>query len=75
MSAAASIRLVDYTPWAFELPAITLDVNIQSDHVVVTSRLSLEPRLSGEPLVLFGVDLAIESLAICLLYTSPSPRD
>ena len=64
MTAAASIRLVDYTPWSFELPAIALDVNIQSDHVVVTSRLSLEPRRSGEPLVLFGVDLAIESLAI-----------
>ena len=64
MTAAASIRLADYTPWAFELPAIALDVNIQSDHVVVSSRLSLKPRRSGEPLVLCGVDLAIESLAI-----------
>ena len=64
MTAAASIRLADYTPWAFELPAIALDVNIQSDHVVVSSRLSLKPRRSGEPLVLCGVDLEIESLAI-----------
>ncbi|WP_392348032.1 aminopeptidase N [Parasynechococcus sp.] len=64
MTAAASIRLADYTPWAFELPAIALDVNIQDDHVVVASRLSLEPRLPGELLVLCGVDLAIESLAI-----------
>ena len=64
MTAAASIRLADYTPWAFELPAIALDVNIQSDHVVVASRLSLNPRGSGEPLVLCGVDLAIESLVI-----------
>ena len=64
MTAAASIRLADYTPWAFELPSIVLDVNIQDDHVVVASRLSLEPRRSGEPLVLCGVDLAIESLAI-----------
>ena len=64
MTAAASVRLADYTPWAFELPAIALDVNIQSDHVVVSSRLSLKPRRSGEPLVLCGVDLAIESLAI-----------
>ncbi|MBA4736391.1 MAG: aminopeptidase N [Synechococcus sp.] len=64
MTAATSIRLADYTPWAFELPAIALDVNIQSDHVVVSSRLSLKPRRSGEPLVLCGVDLAIESLAI-----------
>ena len=86
MTAAASIRLADYTPWAFELPSIALDVNIQDDHVVVASRLSLEPRRPGEPLVLCGVDLAIESLVIdqaplspedysCLLYTSPSPRD
>ncbi|MDO6352842.1 aminopeptidase N [Synechococcus sp. YX-04-1] len=64
MTAATSIRLADYTPWAFELPAIALDVNIQSDHVVVSSRLSLKPRRSGEPLVLCGIDLAIESLAI-----------
>ena len=35
MTAAASIRLADYTPWAFELPSIVLDVNIQDDHVVV----------------------------------------
>ena len=87
MTAAASIRLADYTPWAFELPSIVLDVDIQDDHVVVTSRLSLKPRRSGEPLVLCGVDLVIESLVIdqaplspedysfCLLYTSPSPRD
>ena len=64
MTASASIRLADYTPWAFELPAIALDVNIQNDHVVVTSRLSLQPCRFGEPLVLCGVDLAIESLAI-----------
>ena len=64
MTAAASIRLADYTPWAFELPTIALDVTIQDDHVVVASRLSLEPRRPGEPLELCGVDLAIESLVI-----------
>ncbi|MDC3011032.1 aminopeptidase N [Synechococcus sp. AH-736-G21] len=64
MTASASIRLADYTPWAFDLPEIALDVSIQSDHVVVRSRLNLEPRRSGEPLVLCGVDLKIESLAI-----------
>ena len=64
MTAAASIRLADYTPWAFELPKIVLDVTIQDDHVVVASRLSLEPRRPGEPLELCGVDLAIEFLAI-----------
>ena len=64
MTAAASIRLADYTPWAFELPTIALDVTIQDDHVVVASRLSLQPRRLGEPLELCGVDLAIESLVI-----------
>ena len=71
MTAAASIRLADYTPWAFELPSIALDVNIQDDHVVVASRLSLEPRRPGEPLVLCGVDLAIESLVIDQAPLSP----
>ena len=71
MTAAASIRLADYTPWAFELPSIVLDVNIQDDHVVVASRLSLEPRRPGEPLVLCGVDLAIESLVIDQAPLSP----
>ena len=64
MAAAASIRLADYTPWAFALPAIVLDVNIQDDHVLVSSRLNLEPRGSGDPLILRGVDLDVESLAI-----------
>ena len=64
MTAAASVRLADYTPWAFNLPDIALDVNIQSDHVVVASRLHLDPCRSGEPLQLCGVDLEIESLAI-----------
>ena len=71
MTAAASIRLADYTPWAFELPSIVLDVNIQDDHVVVASRLSLEPCRPGEPLVLCGVDLAIESLVIDQAPLSP----
>ena len=85
MAAVAPIRLADYTPWAFSLPVIKLDVDIQSDHVVVSSRLELQPQTSSSPLLLRGVDLTIESLAIdevplepsewsyeagCLLYTS-----
>ena len=31
MTAAASIRLADYTPWAFELPSIVLDVHVQDN--------------------------------------------
>ena len=59
MAAVAPIRLADYTPWAFTLPAIELDVDIQSDHVVIRSRLQLKPLAGGAPLVLRGVDLTI----------------
>ena len=44
--------------------SVDLDVQIQSDHVVVTSHLSLEPRQAGSPLVLQGVDLELLSIAI-----------
>ena len=64
MAAAAPIRLVDYTPWPFALPEIHLEVDIRSEHVLVTSRLLLEPRQAGAPLELRGVELLIESIAI-----------
>ena len=64
MAAVVPIRLADYTPWAFSLPTVELDVDIQSDHVVVSSRLELQPQASSSPLLLRGVDLTIESLAI-----------
>jgi hypothetical protein len=47
MAAVAPIRLADYTPWAFNLPAIELNVDVQSNHVVVSSRLELKPQSSG----------------------------
>ena len=47
MAAAAPIRLVDYTPWPFALPDIHLNVDVRSDHVLVTSRLLLEPQQAG----------------------------
>ena len=64
MAAVAPIRLADYTPWDFSLPVIALDIDIQSDHVVVSSRLELKPQAVDVPLQLRGVDLTIESLAI-----------
>ena len=64
MAAAAPIRLVDYTPWPFALPDVHLEVDIRSDHVLVTSRLLLEPQQVGAPLELRGVELLIESIAI-----------
>ena len=64
MAAAAPVRLADYTPWPFGLDQIALDVVIHSDHVLVTSRMQLTPLQSGEPLVLRGIDLSLEHLAI-----------
>ena len=64
MGAAGTVRLVDYSPWPFELPTVELDVQIQSDHVSVTSQLQLEPRQPGQALVLQGVDLQPESISI-----------
>ena len=64
MAAVAPVRLADYTPWPFGLEQIALDVVIHADHVLVTSRLQLTPLQSGVPLVLHGVDLTLEHLAI-----------
>jgi aminopeptidase N len=54
MAAVAPIRLADYTPWAFNLPAIELNVDVQSNHVVVSSRLELKPQSAGAPLTSAG---------------------
>ncbi|WP_353291495.1 aminopeptidase N [Synechococcus sp. M16CYN] len=64
MVVVAPIHLEDYTPWAFSLPTIDLDVNIQSDHVVVSSRFELQPKIPDALLQLRGVDLVIEAIAI-----------
>ena len=64
MAAAPPVRLADYTPWPFGLDQIALDVVIHPDHVLVTSRMQLTPLQSGAPLVLRGVDLSLEHLAI-----------
>ena len=63
MAAAPPVRLADYTPWPFGLDQIALDVVIL-DPVLVTSRMQLTPLQSGAPLVLRGVDLILEHLAI-----------
>ena len=64
MVAAGPVRLADYKPWPFDLPTVDLDVQIQTDYVVVTSHLSLEPRQAASPLLLQGVDLELLSIAI-----------
>ena len=64
MAIAAPVRLADYAPWVYNLPTIHLDVRIQKDHVMVTSRMQLVPREPGAALHLQGVDLQIQSIAI-----------
>jgi aminopeptidase N len=64
MVSAAPVRLADYSPWPFALPAIHLAVDIRPGDVLVTSRLDLEPRGGAEALQLHGVDLEICSIKL-----------
>ena len=64
MVSAAPVRLADYSPWPFALPAIHLAVNIRPRDVLVTSRLELEPRGGVDVLQLRGVDLEICSIRL-----------
>ena len=64
MVSADPVRLADYSPWPFALPAIHLAVNIRPGDVLVTSRLDLEPRGGAEALQLRGVDLEICSIKL-----------
>ena len=64
MVSAATVRLADYSPWPFALPAIHLAVDIRPGDVLVTSRLDLEPRGGAEALQLRGVDLEICSIKL-----------
>ncbi|QNI50567.1 aminopeptidase N [Synechococcus sp. RS9915] len=64
MVSPAPVRLADYSPWPFALPAIHLAVDIRPGDVLVTSRLDLEPRGGAEALQLRGVDLEICSIKL-----------
>jgi len=58
-------RLIDYTPPAYLVPAVELDVEIHEDHASVRSRLSVERRASDPvPLVLDGEELELVSVAL-----------
>ena len=63
-----TIYLKDYTPSAFLIANVDLDVAILGDHTRVTSRLTLQRNpaaLSATgPLVLDGEALALESVAV-----------
>lgn len=63
--AAAPIRLVDYTPYPFEVPSIALDVCVQENHVQVISCMEVEPSTpSSKEMILQGIDLILEGISI-----------
>ena len=64
MVSAVPVRLADYSPWPFALPAIHLNVDIRTSELLVTSRLELEPRGEADVLQLQGVDLEICSIRL-----------
>ena len=63
-----TIYLKDYTPSAFLISTVELDVAIFDDYTRVTSRLAMRRNPCGSrsqaPLVLDGEELALESVAL-----------
>jgi aminopeptidase N len=63
-----TIRLEDYTPPAFLIAAVDLDVDLRDDHARVRAKLALERNPAATdraaPLVLDGDELTLESAAI-----------
>ncbi|MCU0868418.1 MAG: aminopeptidase N [Burkholderiales bacterium] len=62
------VRLADYTPPAFLVDTVDLDVDIRDDHAVVRARIALrrnpQAAVSTGPLVLDGDELTLLSIAI-----------
>ncbi len=58
-----AIHLTDYTPPAFRVGSIELDVDIRDDHAVVTAKLEIR-RNSAGPLVLDGDELELVSVTL-----------
>jgi aminopeptidase N len=66
--APTTVYLRDYTPPAFLISAIDLDIDLQEDHACVRARLSVhrnpQAAQGNAPLVLDGDELELESVAI-----------
>ena len=62
---ANPIRLSDYTPPAYRMSSVHLDVDIRPEHTLVTATLACSRAAPGdEPLVLDGLDLETLSVSI-----------
>ena len=59
-----TIYLRDYSPPAFRVPHLELDVDIREDHALVRAKLRVERNAGTGPLVLDGDELALESVAV-----------
>jgi len=60
---ASAIHLKDYTPPAFSIDAIELDVDIRAEDALVTAKLQVRRNAPG-PLVLDGDELELVSVAL-----------
>jgi aminopeptidase N len=58
---ARTIYLKDYTPPAFKVDTVELDVDIREDHAMVSARLAVRRNAPG-PLVLDGDEVELVSL-------------
>jgi aminopeptidase N len=59
-----TIHLKDYTPPAFLVPHVELDVDIREDHAIVKAKLQVKRNAGSGPLVLDGDELALVSVAL-----------
>ncbi|MDH5351401.1 MAG: aminopeptidase N [Betaproteobacteria bacterium] len=59
-----TIHLKDYTPPAFLVPHVELDVDLREDHAIVKAKLQVKRNTGSGPLVLDGDELALVSVAL-----------
>ncbi|MGD9952707.1 MAG: aminopeptidase N [Burkholderiales bacterium] len=59
-----TIHLKDYTPPAFLIPHVELDVDIGEDHALVKAKLQVKRNRGDGPLVLDGDELELVSVAL-----------
>jgi len=60
---ARTIYLKDYTPPAFKVDTVELDVDIREDHALVSAKLAIRRNAAG-PLVLDGDEVELVSLKL-----------
>jgi len=59
-----TIHLKDYTPPAFRVDDVALDVDIQNDHAIVRAKLAVRRNSGTDPLVLDGDEVELVSATV-----------